>query len=96
MAESNSTVAPQAKKQLSKKDLEHIGAEIVQAASLIYSILGIARETAIGHSAAVEALCEKAGFIADRCAVALGEIPVCGDWESWARVNPEPEAREAA
>ena len=83
--------------KFSQNDLEQIGSDVGSVSSLIYSILHISRNMDADEAAAIDALCEKAGTIADRCAVALGDVPACGSWESWAgQHRPDVEAAAEA
>lgn len=81
--------------KFSQNDLEQIGSDVGRVSSLIYSILHVSRNMDAEEASSIEALCEKAGTIADRCAVALGDIPACGSWETWARQN-RPDVAPAA
>jgi hypothetical protein len=87
------------KARLSEAQMEQIKMDAGDAASLIYSALRMARNVQQGHLdgdlAGLEALLEKAGFIADRCAQALGDCPFNGPWERWAGVEKQ-EAKEVA
>ena len=87
MAKSNSTAAPEAERKLSKENLGRIASEVGQVASLIYTALYLARNTDAQEAAAIEALCEKAGSMADQCACALGDVGVCGSWEKWTEAH---------
>ena len=82
--------------KLSEADLEKIGGDIYQVTNMIHSILRALRQTAGDDLPdvvpGIEALCEKAGFISDRCARALGEIQVCGPWEEWAKITQHSPA----
>lgn len=100
-AERQAAVLAKAVPKFSQNDLEQIGSDVGRVSSLIYSILHVSRNMDAEEAPGIEALCEKAGTIADRCAVALGDIPVCGSWERWAEqdrpgVEAEAEAQVTA
>jgi hypothetical protein len=82
---------------LSEAQLEQIKRDAGEATSLIYSALKMTRNVQQGHLdgdlAGLEALLEKAGFIADRCAKTLGDCPFNGQWERWAMLE-RPEVKE--
>lgn len=79
--------------KLSESDRQQIGSDVGRVSSLILSMLQISRNMDANEAAAIEALCEKAGTIADRCAVALGDIATYGSWEEWAA---QPRAQETS
>lgn len=96
-AERQAAILAKAAPKFSQNDLEQIGSDVGQVSSLINSILHTARSMDAEEAPGIEALCEKAGVIADRCAVALGDIPTHGSWESWAEQNrPDVEAAAEA
>ena len=96
-AERQAAVLAKAAPKFSQNDLEQIGSDVGRVSSLIYSILHVSRNMDADEGAAIDALCEKAGTIADRCAVALGDVPACGSWESWAgQHRPDVEAAAVA
>jgi len=78
--------------KLSESDLERIAQDISEVTCLINSIRNLAKEITEVDVAGIEALCEKAGFMSDRCAEALGEPSFCGSLEKWARLE-WPEAQ---
>ena len=81
--------------KLSESDLERIARDIGEVTCLINSIRNLAKKITKVDVAGIEALCEKAGFMSDRCAEAMGEIPFCGSLEKWAQVE-WPEAQVTA
>ena len=81
--------------KVSESDIEHVGSDMGRVASMIHSILGLAKQMERDDLAGIEALCEKAGTLADRCAVALGDVPVCGAWENWTDLEWPDTARGA-
>lgn len=99
MASSDFTQKP----SLTEADLDQIGNDISDVGTLIYSI----RQLAVHHpqvddateaaavAAGIQALCEKAGTIADRCAAKLGSGVVAGSFVAWARLG-RPAAEAAA
>ncbi|MGP1676195.1 MAG: hypothetical protein ACTS6J_03450 [Burkholderiales bacterium] len=96
-AERQAAELAKAAPKFSQNDLEQIGSDVGRVSSLIYSMLHVSRNMDAEEAASIEALCEKAGTIADRCAVALGDIPACGSWERWAgQGRSDVEAREEA
>ncbi len=96
-AERQAAVLAKAAPKFSQNDLEQIGSDVGRVSSLIYSMLHVSRNMDAEEAASIEALCEKAGAIADRCAVALGNIPVFGSWERWAgQDRPDVEAAAEA
>jgi hypothetical protein len=79
--------------KFSQNDLEKFGEDAGRVSSLIYAILRVSRTLDSHKAPGLEALSEKAGFIADRLAVALGDMPMFGSWENWAGQNrPAVEA----
>ena len=96
-AERQAAVLAKAAPKFSQNDLEQIGSDVGRVSSLIYSMLHVSRNMDAEEAVSIEALCEKAGTIADRCAVALGDIPACGSWERWAgQDRPDVEAAAEA
>ncbi len=87
------------KARLSEAQLEQIKMDAGEAASKIYSALRMARNVQLGHLdgdlSGLEALLEKAGFFADRCAETFGNSIFCGSWERWAGVEKQ-EVKEVA
>lgn len=85
------------KMKLSESDLERIALDIATVTSLIKSIQNLAKQITKADVGGIEAMCEKAGFISDRCAQALGEIAFCGSWEAWAGVEwPDAQVTQHA
>lgn len=100
MAENDSTQ----KRQLSDDDLRLIGDDLAMAGQLMYQVIGLTRQggsddqdEADALLAAIRALCEKAGFLIDRCADPLPScgLPICGSFEAWA-VLDRPAVEAAA
>lgn len=93
--------------KLTEENVKQIGSDMYQITSAIFSMLNIARSMNINDDeeaakvAGIQALCEKAGTLADRCTEALGDVGgIYGPWEAWAgleraAVEPATEAGEA-
>lgn len=90
MATSDSTE----KLKLSEGDLEKIKGDLYQAGMMFLSI----REWALSTDAevnltSVEAMCEKGGYLIDRCLPLLGTPGINRSFDSWAGLNrPAAEA----
>ena len=89
MAESNSTGAEKRISELGVEDLERIGTDLTEVCILIHTLLKSVRTTDSDERWASAAACEKAGFLADRSAQALGQSWYMGSWEAWAGVEVE-------
>ena len=90
MADANCTE----KGKLSKSDLKQIKSDVYAAGLIFASILQLAKETDADYNMpAFEALCEKGGYLTDRCLSLFGTPGIHGTFEGWAgltRTN-EPE-----
>ena len=82
------------KRQLSFGEREQLETDINLAGMLFLSIQEWARNTdAEVNLTAVEAMCEKGGFLTDRCASLLGSTAINGPFEEWAGLDrPTTEA----
>lgn len=80
--------------KLSENDLERITHDLGSIIGLICSISKLTKNMASDeYTVGIEALCEKAGFLADRCAEAVGYPAMYGSWEGWAQLErPAAEA----
>jgi hypothetical protein len=75
---------------LSYEDIARIGSAVGRVSSMLGSILALVRTNGeTDESIAIAALCEKAGFLSDRCAIALGNHGTFGSWEEWAEESEE-------
>lgn len=82
-------------KKLSKDELDAIRWEVGAVSNTIYEVLCAIRALEdCDAKAGIEALCEKAGYLSDRCAIDLCGVPRFGTWEEWAGF--EPACMEAA
>lgn len=73
--------------ELTESDLERISCDIATVTGLISSILDLVKEINEVDVGGIQALCEKAGYLSDRCAQGLGQPVFCGSLESWARLD---------
>ena len=90
MADANCTE----QRKLSERDLKQIKSDVYAAGLIFESILQLAKETdSEFNSIAVGALCEKGGYLTDRCLSLFDTPGIHGTFEGWAgltRTN-EPE-----
>ncbi|MDD5177377.1 MAG: hypothetical protein PHQ05_13245 [Sterolibacterium sp.] len=78
---------------MSALNVEQLGGDMARVSTLINSIMRLTQILSNDDLSSIEALCAKAGFLADRCAISLGHIPTRGSLEEWAEVEL-PEAAE--
>jgi hypothetical protein len=57
--------------------------DITEIATTLNSLRKLAATIDDEQNVVVEALAQKAGYLSDRCLLALGEGAVCGDFEAW-------------
>ena len=88
-----------ATKPLSESHLAQIKHDVGTIASLLNSALGLLDEITRDDPSGIAALCQKAGFLADRCSDVLGDITTRGpSLEKWTGLEllADDEAEDGA
>ena len=93
MADANCTE----QRKLSERDLKQIKSDVYAAGLIFASILQLAKETDADYNMpAFEALCEKGGYLTDRCLSLFGTPGIHGTFEGWAGLDLASESEAPA